>query len=619
VFKDFKYSKHHPLFASRFPVTRISNIQFHNFLPPTFRNFPTKDINLLGLGSKFCPRPVEPDISIYQSAFSSVIRRFRIIDYFANVATDVEDSDFDPRFKTISTWEPPENTSICDHICRYINNFGSAVLSRSVYQRQSCISRKLKEFLQNKHVKIVAADKNIGLCIFTITDYDKMVHVHLSDQVHYLRIGLISDSDWKRVSTLVFKLHAQLLKQFRVLFPAYIPILRFISGSKRRLPIFHVLPKLHKNSSSLSSRPIVGAVQWITTRWSIYLCSILEKIVCPFSISNSLSLISKVEHLELLEDEFLVTADVSSLYTMMSLARLYDCLRAKGISDFDISIANFICSSNYFRYGSAVYKQLDGIAMGCNAAVHFANIYLDDFDNHFAPFCKFYCRYIDDIFFIWKGPEHLLNSLFSQMNAFIPDIHLTFSYSKHSVNFLDLSIFSSHNQLMFRTFQKSFNIYQYLPPFTLHSPSCISGFIKGELIRFVRSNTLLADRLIFATLFRKRLLARGYSQSYLARIFSSISFSTRRPVSRSSTDKIIPLVIPFYRNLITVNCRKLIRFLNEHFLEADSGYKFLLAFKRNPNLFQLCSRSNISKEQEEFLQERSRPRLPAHPRVQDPL
>ena len=446
-----------------------------------------------------------------------------------------------------------------------------------------------------------------------------MVQIHLSDHVHYLRIGSFSSSDWNRVSTLVFKLHAQLFQRFCALSPNSVQLSRFLSGSKRKLPIFHVLPKLHKNSSTITSRPIVGAVQWITTRWSIYLCSILEKIVCPFSISNSLSLISKVEHLDLFEDEFLVTADVSSLYTMMSLARLYDCLRTKGIAEFDISVANFICSSNYFRYGSTVFKQLDGIAMGCNAAVHFANLYLDDFDNHFAPFCKFYCRYIDDIFFIWKGPEHLLHSLFHQMNAYIPNIHLTFSFSQKSVNFLDLSIFSSNNQLMFRTFQKSFNIYQYLPPFTLHSPSCISGFIKGELIRFVRSNTLLADRLIFANLFRKRLLARGYSSSYLAKIFSSISFSTRRPVARSSTEKIIPLIIPFYRSLITLNCRKLIRFLNEHFLQADSGYKFLLAFKRNPNLFQLCSRSNISIQQEQFLQERAKPSFPAHPRVQEPL
>jgi hypothetical protein len=618
VFKNFKFTKIHTFVTSRFPVNRISNFKFHNFLPSNFARFPVDDINLLGLGSKFCPRPVEPNLSVYQDAFSSVIRRFRIIDYFANIALVDNNSDFDPRFKTDSVWEPPENTSACNAVCRYISNFSSAVLVRSSYQKQCSISKKLKEFLRNKYVKIVSADKNIGLCIFTIEDYDKMVFVHLSDHIHYLHIGPVSGLEWKRISKSVFKTHAQLLKQFSSKFPDSIQIFRFLSDSKRKLPIFHVLPKLHKNSPSIASRPIVGAVQWITTRWSIYLCAILEKIVCPFTISNSLSLISQIENWDLLEDDFLVTADVSSLYTMMSLSRLFDCLRTKNISEFDISIAKFICNSNYFKYGSTVYKQLDGIAMGCNAAVHFANIYLDDLDRHFSQFCRFYRRYIDDIFFIWKGPKHLLLSLFDQMNAFIPGIRLNFSFSKTTVDFLDLTIFNSNNHLAFRTFQKSFNIYQYLPPFTLHSPSCISGFIKGELIRFVRSNTLMVDRLLFATLFRKRLLARGYSKRFLERIFNSISLSIRRPVIRSSTFKIIPLIIPFYRNSITFNCQKLIRFLNEHFLDSDSGYKFLLAFKRNPNLFQLCSRSNISKEQEFLLQERAQPRSPALQPAADP-
>lgn len=463
----------------------------------------------------------------------------------------------------------------------------------------------MKEFNRNKFVKIVSADKNLGLCIFSIQDYDKMVHVHLSDRLHYISIGLISSSEWQQVFKLVCKSHAVLLKRFRIVFPDSVQTFRYLSDFKRKLPVFHVLPKLHKCSISISSRPIVGAVQWITTNWSVYLCSVLEKIACSYTIVNSLSLVSKVEFLNLSDDEFLVTADVSSLYTMMSLGRLFSSLRTKNVSDFDIAVADFVCNSNYFRYGSMIYKQVDGIAMGCNAAVHFANIYLDEFDHKFAPVCKFYCRYIDDLFFVWKGSEYLLQSLFNRMNAFIPGIKLNFSFSKSTVDFLDLCIFRHRDQLLFRTFQKPFNIYQYLPPFTFHNPACISGFIKGELIRFVRSNSLPIDRVLFASLFRKRLLARGYCNSYLSRIFNSVSFSDRRPVIRNTSQRIIPLVLPFYRNNITLRCKDLIRYVNQHFLEIDCPVKFLIAFKRNPNLFQLCSRSNISLTQEELLTSRN--------------
>jgi hypothetical protein len=580
----------------------MSNLSFHNFLPPNFARFPSNNLNLLGLGSKFCPRPVEPNFSVYSDAFSSFIRRFRVLDYFKNCVEEFDSEPFDPRFKSTSDWNPPFNTDVCNQICSFIENFQRSILVRSSFQRQCSISRKLKEFLRNKFIKVVSSDKNLGLCIFTIEDYHKMVSVHLSDDIHYLRIGSFSSGVWKQILQSVCRSHAALLKRFDTLFPLSRQISKFLHGSERRLPVFNVLPKLHKKSVSISSRPIVGAVSWITTRWSIYLCSVLETISCPFTLSNSLSLISRIEGQPVSNNCFFVTADVSSLYTMMSVPRLFNCLRSKNVSEFDISIATFVCNSNYFKYGSTVYKQLDGIAMGCNAAVHFANIYLDSFDQRFAPLFKFYCRYIDDLFFIFEGPEFQLQSIFNQMNAFIPDIHLSFHFSTVSVNFLDLKVFKYDHKVCFKTFQKAFNIYQYLPPFSLHPPACISGFIKGELIRFVRSNTLLSDRFILFQLFRKRLLARGYSQAFLSKIFASVDISTRRPVSLAQRSRlIIPLVVPFYPNLITQRCKYLALFLNEHFMDPSSGYRFLVSFKRCPNLLQLCHRSNISREQEEHL------------------
>lgn len=580
----------------------MSNLSFHNFLPHGFSGCSTSNINLLGLGSKFCPRPIEPSLSVYSNAFSSLIRRFRIVDYFRNCVEDSNSEPFDPRFKTISDWLPPKNTLICNRICDFISNFQRSILVRSSFQKQCSISKKLKLFLRNKFIKIVPADKNLGLCIFTIEDYHKLVSVHLADDVHYFRIGSISCEIWKEILRSVTRSHLALLKQFNSLFPNSQQISRFLKGSERRLPIFHVLPKLHKKSVSITSRPIVGAVSWLTTRWSIYLCSVLEKVICKFTLFNSLTLVSKIEGAYISPDCFLVTADVSSLYTMMSVSRLRDCLRSRGVSEFDISVAMFTCNSNFFRYGSSIFKQLDGIAMGCNAAVHFANIYLDSFDQHFAPLFKFYCRYIDDLFLIFEGPEFQLRSIFNQMNSFIPDIRLSFDISTTSVDFLDLTVFKFDEKICFKTFQKAFNIYQYLPPFSLHPPACISGFIKGELIRFVRSNTLLSDRFIFFELFRKRLLARGYSRRFLSRIFASVDITARRPVSKAnSSNSIFPLVIPFYNNFITQRCKFLIRFLNDNFMDQESGFRFLIAFKRNPNLLQLCHRSNISKDQEEYL------------------
>jgi hypothetical protein len=184
------------------------------------------------------------------------------------------------------------------------------------------------------------------------------------------------------------------------------------------------------------------------------------------------------------------------------------------------------------------------------------------------------------------------------MNSEILGIKLIFSHSRSTVDFLDLTIFKHDHRIAFRTFQKPLNIYQYLPPVSCHPPACIAGFIKGELIRFVRTNTLLEDRQYFCFRFRERLLARGYSKRFLDRIFASISIFYR-PLVKTLRENcsLIALTIPWFPNEITQKLKKLICFLNTTFSLYNIDFKFILSFSRNPNLLQLCSRSNISADQ----------------------
>lgn len=77
---------------------------------------------------------------------------------------------------------------------------------------------------------------------------------------------------------------------------------------------------------------------------------------------------------------------------MMTLNRLYETLKRALNHIFDqeainfvIDAVRFICEANYFQYGSQVYKQLDGIAMGNNVSVISANLYMMDFDEARTP------------------------------------------------------------------------------------------------------------------------------------------------------------------------------------------------------------------------------------------
>jgi hypothetical protein len=63
------------------------------------------------------------------------------------------------------------------------------------------------------------------------------------------------------------------------------------------------------------------------------------------------------------------------------------------------------------------------------------------------------------------------------------------------------------------TYQKAMNKYLYLPYPSHHPQHVFSGIIKGELIRYVKTNTYEKDYLKIAKQFKQRLLARGYPKS----------------------------------------------------------------------------------------------------------
>jgi hypothetical protein len=561
------------------------------------------------------------------AAANAFIRRIRIHDFFTHISPYPSDSDFDQRFKVPSIWLPPRNTVAANSLCRWVNNFIHGSLQRPRLISPDSIYSRLKSLSSNPSIKICQTDKNLGLCVLDIVDYNEMVLVHLRDRLHYLYVDHISGNLWNSILTGILNHHIYLLRAFSGLFKKtkkFKDILNFIKDSKSQLPKFHVLPKLHKNKVPIPTRPIVGAVNWISTRWAIFLCSILEKVHVEFALKNSFSLIQKLENSPISDSEFFISADVSSLYTFMSLDRLYSCLQSCNIHPFFIEILKFICNTNFFQYGSNVFKQIDGIAMGFNAAVHCANIYLDSFDKHFAPRFSSYHRYIDDVFMVFQGSESDLLEIFTEMNLFIPGISLNFEKSISEISFLDLTVFKSDGRIAFKTFQKPLNIYQYLPPFSTHPKACLIGFIRGEITRFIRTNTHPSDRFFIIRRFYERLVARGYSKKFLNRIFSSISYVQRFPVASLLSPSIIPLVIPFYPNSITRNFRSFFKLLNsEQCLLYPSKIRFLLAFKRCPNLLQLCSQSNITISQEEHLQRlqgrhRRRPReegqLPAQGR-----
>ena len=64
---------------------------------------------------------------------------------------------------------------------------------------------------------------------------------------------------------------------------------------------------------------------------------------------------------------------------------------------------------------------------------------------HIYPFIKgkvdLYLRYIDDIFFIWKGAEEELTNFFNKINKKHPSIEFDQKYSKSKIEFLEVFVY----------------------------------------------------------------------------------------------------------------------------------------------------------------------------------
>lgn len=565
------------------------------------------DVKPLALGVRFCPRPPLHNIKFYKNGIDRLIRRIRLIDFFSDDREVAQDSF---KLRIPSRWTPDISlaTIRCHETISLIKNLTNPILRRHDFLQRTSKSfdfrlRKLKKLKDNVDIKITQSDKNLGLVVQSLEQYHSMVRLHLSNVIYQKQSGHFPDSlfNWNITMKRLINEHSQLFDKCK---KEKIDnrLLKFVSNLQTNLPVFHVLPKLHKPGKT--GRPIVGAPAWITTNWSKMLDHLLQTYKLPHVLFNSIELVKELEFRPVPAHSFFVTCDVSSLYTNIDLDRLFSTIANLTKSPILVDILQFICKNNFFRYGNFIYHQLNGIAMGTNCAVQCANIYLHPFDMEFAPRCLVYRRYIDDILFIFEGEKSELSDLLVKMNSFIEGIKLTWSISRRSLPFLDLLVSkSSLSTIKFSTYQKDLNTYQYLPPFSCHPRHCLTGFIVGELLRYCRTNTSLDDRGALFRLFYQRLLDRGYPRRFLQPTFAKVSMYQRYlEPSKQDSSKTIALVLPFRDDETTYAFKRAAFKMNEHEFLKSIDRKIIIAFKKNKNILALTSQSNISDEQHQKIQ-----------------
>ncbi len=142
-------------------------------------------------------------------------------------------------------------------------------------------------------------------------------------------------------------------------------------------------------------------------------------------------------------------------------------------------------------------------------------------------------QYIVDIFMIWPGSTHELNSFLTALNNFHPNLRFTHQQSPLTIDFLDLTIYKgTHfpvtNILDTKTYQKPLNLYQYLHYTSNHPKSIYKAVIRGESIRYIRTNTTHETYCAMLHIFKQRLLKRAYPDRLINRLTASTKYHNRQ-------------------------------------------------------------------------------------------
>jgi hypothetical protein len=327
--------------------------------------------------------------------------------------------------------------------------------------------------------------------------------------------------------------------------------------------VFYILPKVHKEKVAWPSpfmppgRPIVSDCSSESYNISEYLDSFLTPLANkhPSYLKDTYDFLQKVTKIPIPPNSFLVTGDITSLYTNMDLNRTLATVRLMFSQNPDpsrpdsqlLELLSITLKQNDFTFNNKFYLQTCGIAMGKKYAPALANIFLINFD---LVACKGYdgilpllfFRFLDDIFFLWPGTIDQLLIFGNSLNKITPGIEVTLKFDPLCIDFLDTTIFKStllnSTVLHSRLFFKPTDTHQLLHTSSFHPPHTAAGVLKSQIIRFKRISTTFLDFENVCHILFNSLSKRGYSirkfRSLRQEIWPAIPSPPPAPVAYSN-------------------------------------------------------------------------------------
>jgi len=191
--------------------------------------------------------------------------------------------------------------------------------------------------------------------------------------------------------------------------------------------------------------------------------------------------------------------------------------------------------------------------MGTKMAVSFANIFMaaveTEIIEHSSKKPLIWKIYIDDVFSLCNLNKEEITAFIELANNYHPTIKFTAEISDTEITFLDTCVykgerFKEESILDVRTHFKPTETFQYTHFTSCHPRGVKKGFIKGEALRLLRTNSSKATFKENITHFKRRLRDRGYPDNLVDKTLSEVKFSERMSALQNK-QKAGKRVLPF--------------------------------------------------------------------------
>ena len=248
---------------------------------------------------------------------------------------------------------------------------------------------------------------------------------------------------------------------------------------------------------------------------------------------------------------------------------------------------------------------MEGTAMGTPPAPPYATLYYaiheEAFLTEFQGPLFYYRRFIDDIFGIWRMVDATTDSAtWDSFKLRLNEFGLKWEVMdrKTSVDFMDMTITIDNNCITTTLYEKSMNLYLYIPPHSSHPPGVLLGLIYGNIFRIhnLCSNPTEKQRLIAA--FFQRLVVRGYKPTQILPLFQKAAETVhkKRLVTNELDRKSVFFHLPYHPD--NPNSRDIRQLWTTHLLKPKykqtlqhlAGVeRLIVAYRRPQNLGNLLS------------------------------